>query len=125
MSDRLPNNPVLALVQKLLDRTRAGQIKWRDASTSFSGDQFRTHVADGLVIISQTSRSVEIDEDVSRHDDGYVVTVLNSSGQTILEYPRFDGDSAFEPLKQLFDEARLSARDGDQVIGGMLEALDR
>jgi len=124
MSNHRETNPIADLVQKLLDQTRAGKIEWRDASTSFSAETFRAHIGEGVVSITQASRPFEVDEDVTRHDEGYVVTILNSFGQTVAEYARFDGEGNFALLKDLFDHARLVARKGDDVIGGMLEALD-
>jgi len=125
MSVSIPKTAIADLVNRLLSQTKVGKVRWKDDSTSYLNESFRTSIGVGSVTISPATRSFPDEEGEPHFQQGFSIVVTNSNAQVVADFFSYPGDTTFDPTQELFETARLVARDGGMVIDSMLQALGK
>ena len=108
----MADTKILEIAEKLLKRTRNGEVNWRETVDS---NEF---------IVSFPTQTLAIEETVSGR---YQISLVNERGNTI-ESLRFPGSQAIEGgeiLQDLFELARRKALQIDIRLDEALNALDQ
>jgi len=112
MSD---NEKFLALLDRLLQRTRSGKLKWRDTADE---NAFRLVLSNGLI---RVERNPSFSADTEEGPD--TLLVLNRENKVVDRFVP-GNQEATEKLARLWEMARRSARNADQVLDDLLGEIE-
>ena len=108
----MAESSVKALIVRLLLRTGEGKLKWEETPTE---GVFQTAFPEYVVRIMERSND-------------YVIRVLDSNGSVVEEETdsdlRGDWPQAYGVMRELYIEARRSAKGVDKAIRDILSALE-
>lgn len=111
----MPASPKLeTLIARLIERTRAGAIKWAPASR------------DDSFIWSGTSASVVLSTKDYDGEAPFVIRLVDDSGRTVEEvvYDMGSNRTDLDLVKEFYHRARSSALSIDDTIEGLLADLE-
>ena len=101
------------LITELHEATVNGKIRWLEAATEGT---FRVGLGEGLVRI-EPQYNHEADQ------PGYAIYLLNKHARIVDEFETWEGGENYPLLRELYQSARGSARNINEVIDLMLSDL--
>lgn len=107
----MANDRLVQLINELYRATLDGRIRWQETA---SEDAFRVGLGDGLVRIQRGSEPVR---------GYYVISLLNKHGRIVDELQAGDFTEHYQQLDDLYQKARSSALNEDQIVDSMLRDL--
>lgn len=107
------------LIRSLIDRTKDGDVDWRDTSTS---KQFAVYLKSGNITIDYYP---EIERPDRARPEGYGITIFNDEGNKVDEIKalRTQNNNTFNLLKELYTSAKRSYLKVDKTVDGMLSEI--
>lgn len=107
------------LIERLIERTDAGKIEWKEA-------------ADGGFQVSFAQNSINLRTMKGRNGTLYILSLLNAVGEVADSFNDEDldadgdgpGSTWFSKLKQLYNQAQRQVRGADKVLNEILSELD-
>lgn len=108
----MANERFMQLINELYQATLDGRVRWEETAKE---GVFRVGLGDGLVRI----------ESGSDDEENYCVMVylLNSQGRVVDELRAWDNSEHYKLLLDLYQKARSSALNIDEVVDSMLSDL--
>jgi hypothetical protein len=118
---------LLKVIDKLVEKTKAGRVEWEDVSPGLAASRFRAFVEDLSVEVMDGERLSDrpgVDgEEVYR--PYYRVLVFNPRGQSVAVGVQEAGERNYEQLGELFGAARSNARRTGTVLEKLLTTLSK
>jgi hypothetical protein len=118
---------LLEVVDKLVEKTKAGRVEWEDVSPGLARDRFRAFIDDVSVEVMDgerlSDRPAEGGAEVYR--PYYRLLVFNPPGQRVAVGVQEEGEPQYRRLGELFNVARDSARRTGTVLQKLLTTLSK
>jgi hypothetical protein len=108
------NETFLALLDTLLQRTRNGKLTWSDTADE---NVFRLVMENGMI---RVERDPSVSEDLDEAPD--TLLVLNRENKVVDRFVPKNRETS-EKLSRLWEMARRSARNADQVLANLLQEI--
>ena len=108
----MANERFIQLIKELYQATLDGRIRWEETAKE---GVFRVGLGDGLVRIHSG-----LDD---QSDFCVSVYLLNNQGRVVDELRNWEGGDHYGMLLELYNQARSSALDIDEVVNSMLSDL--
>lgn len=109
---------LLRLLRGLAGGTNSGRVRWEETAKE---DMFRTVLPSGLVLIG-TGRAEthppDAPDDVTYPD--YTAWLLDRDARIVEELTAEYGDRAYDTMRDLFQQARRSARNAANLLDRMI-----
>jgi hypothetical protein len=109
----MANERFIQLLGELLEVTRLARLRWQETAKE---DAFRVGLGDGMVRIQSSAN----EDDDGRH---YEVYLMNKQGRVVDELIAWRNSPNYDLLRDLYQEARSSALNMDDVVKSMLSDL--
>lgn len=109
----MANERFIQLLSELLEVTRLARLRWQETAKE---DAFRVGLGDGMIRIQSSAN----EDDDGRH---YEVYLMNKQGRIVDELMAWSSSPNYGLLRDLYQEARSSALNMDDVVKSMLSDL--
>ena len=102
------------LLRALKRGTDEKRVVWEDLPDE---EMFRAHVSGGMVRIGMSELS-------STTRKGYTLWLIGPGGAIAAEVDFFPGESGYETIEDVYQSARLVARNGDWMVDNIIRTLN-
>ncbi|MGA7696867.1 MAG: hypothetical protein WCA76_17705 [Candidatus Sulfotelmatobacter sp.] len=121
-----------SIATKLLEKTKAGKIEWKERGQGFGEALYEQPVEVGFVADLGEGFSFEVSSVTSRGDTSYSLSMSDDQGHRIFTLALADDPDTminrpllYETLTDLYDIARRKALKVDEKIGRVSAILER
>jgi hypothetical protein len=120
----LQPSKVTQLLDRLLDKTRSGDVRWKEGIT---WDSFQADFPDQSVIIYKQSEGTD---QLSKGKPPFSLQVIDNHGRVVALLPTMESRDRvptlaeeIDKLRDLFEEARRSSSPAEKAIDALLAEL--
>jgi len=105
------NEKFVELLKKLLVRTEAGQLRWRETADD---DMFRLTFQSGMVRIGPDERPMKC----------YQAFLMTPDGRIVEEVRALEEEALYDTLESLYFAARRQARESEGVLERLMAEIE-